>query len=84
MQFTERFKRTYVQWIGPWWGVLVVCHPETVKAVLKGLDPKGPVYAYVRPWLGRLLIIKGRGIYSSRWGIYRRRLGIHRNRWGYI
>ncbi|XP_064612105.1 ultra-long-chain fatty acid omega-hydroxylase-like [Liolophura sinensis] len=52
VRFTERFKRAYVQWIGPWWGVLVVCHPETVKAVLKGLDPKGPVYSYVRQWLG--------------------------------
>ncbi|XP_013416433.1 cytochrome P450 4F22 [Lingula anatina] len=57
----EKNKYFFVQWNGPFFGALTLCHPDTAKVVLKGYEPKGRVYETLRPWLGDgLLLAKGK------------------------
>ena len=52
-----KYPRLYTFWIGPARPVLVTCHPETSKVVLKSTLPKTVVgvgsYNLIRPWLGK-------------------------------
>ncbi|XP_052239307.1 cytochrome P450 4F1-like isoform X4 [Dreissena polymorpha] len=61
---TNEFKRYYVWWVTFAKASLTVCHPETVRVVMKSSQPKptgfGGVYRFGLPWLGEgLLIAKG-------------------------
>ncbi|XP_071111836.1 cytochrome P450 4F6-like [Haliotis cracherodii] len=64
LSLTHRFPKMYRVWFGPLVPSIQVCHPETVKAVLKTSAPKpygmGSVFEFFRPWLGDgILIAKG-------------------------
>ena len=57
--------------VGPWWGVVVLRHPDYVKKILKSSEPKpmsvGGTYSLLRPWLGDgLLLSSGQKWFRNR------------------
>ena len=52
-----KFPKLYTLWFGPGRPMLITCHPETNKVVLKSTLPKAVSgiggYNFVRPWLGK-------------------------------
>ncbi|KAL3862144.1 hypothetical protein ACJMK2_008133 [Sinanodonta woodiana] len=72
--FSRSFPKMFKFWIGPFQATLVLNHPDTLRHVLKSVEPKptGPTgaYRFGLPWLGRgLLIAEG-----ERWAQSRRLL----------
>ena len=56
-------------WLGPLQPVVIVCHPETVRALIAADPPKAPMfYRYVQYWLGEqsLLLQEGAAWKSAR------------------
>ncbi|KAK3587337.1 hypothetical protein CHS0354_011318 [Potamilus streckersoni] len=70
----RQYRRYYVLWFGPFQPIIFVCHPTTVKQVLKTSEPKptlfGGAYRHAIPWLGRGLLIAD----GTRWARSRRLL----------
>jgi len=63
-----KYKHGWVSWLGYFVSGLQVCHPETMKIVLKRTDPKPLLYKQtLLEWIGEGLILKsGRKWYRNR------------------
>ena len=55
MKWIKKYPRAICVWVGPR-PVLITCHPETCKLVMKSSEPKHlhdkGAYSFVRPWMG--------------------------------
>ncbi|XP_041377560.1 cytochrome P450 4F2-like [Gigantopelta aegis] len=73
IRMVKQFPKCYVMWFGPMIPMLKVHHPETMKVILKSLEPKNKHsggYKHLRPWLGEGLLIAD----GARWARSRRLL----------
>ncbi|XP_022104399.1 cytochrome P450 4F22-like [Acanthaster planci] len=65
-----------VVWAGPFLPIVILHHPDTVKAVLSTGEPKAEnLYSYIRPWIGDGLLLSA----GKKWARNRRLLtpGFH-------
>ncbi|XP_002739095.2 cytochrome P450 4F3-like [Saccoglossus kowalevskii] len=73
---SDNFPYTGLLWFGPFHGILICHHPDTIQPIMSTAEPKDEfTYGMVKPWLGDgLLISKG-----SKWFRNRRLLtpGFH-------
>ena len=57
-RFVDKGDKMYTMWIFFFKPIIVVTHPDTVKALLRAgeLKPKGKMdgFHFLKPWLGRL------------------------------
>ncbi|XP_060077843.1 cytochrome P450 4F2-like isoform X3 [Ylistrum balloti] len=68
---TALFPRISRAWLGPFIPLIIVNHPETVKAIMKTSEPKGKqIYRLIEPWVGDGLLLSG----GSKWRRNRRLL----------
>ncbi|KAK7506000.1 hypothetical protein BaRGS_00002722 [Batillaria attramentaria] len=60
-EMTGKFPRTQSAWSGPFFPMVFVSHPDTVRIILKTSEPKCyRIYHLVEPWIGDgLLLSKG-------------------------
>ncbi|KAL4221389.1 hypothetical protein ACF0H5_019647 [Mactra antiquata] len=74
LENSMKYPRHYCFWAGGLNPMLVVTHPETVRAVMKTAEPKptgfGGMYRFGLPWLGEGLLIAG----GQKWARSRRLL----------
>ncbi|KAK7505999.1 hypothetical protein BaRGS_00002721, partial [Batillaria attramentaria] len=70
-EMTAVFPRVHSVWNGPFFPMLIVSHPDTVRIILKTSEPKCyRIYHLIEPWVGDgLLLSKGK-----KWGRNRRLL----------
>ncbi|KAL8562082.1 hypothetical protein ACOMHN_031853 [Nucella lapillus] len=68
---TAAFPRVLSVWMGPFFPMLIVNHPETIRTILRTSEPKAHrIYHLIEPWIGDgLLLSKG-----EKWGRNRRLL----------
>ncbi|XP_021372772.1 phylloquinone omega-hydroxylase CYP4F2-like isoform X1 [Mizuhopecten yessoensis] len=68
---TALYPRVSRGWLGPFIPLIIVNHPETVKAIMKTSEPKGKqIYRLIEPWIGDGLLLSG----GSKWRRNRRLL----------
>ncbi|XP_061197451.1 cytochrome P450 4F1-like [Saccostrea echinata] len=74
LQWTAKYPKFFITYFGPLRVACTLNHPDTVKVLLKGADPKpagfGEAYRHALPWLGEGLLIAG----GKRWARSRRLL----------
>ncbi|XP_069136543.1 ultra-long-chain fatty acid omega-hydroxylase-like isoform X1 [Argopecten irradians] len=59
-EMTGLYPRISRAWLGPILPLIIVNHPETVKAILKTSEPKGKqIYRFIEPWIGDGLLLSG-------------------------
>ncbi|XP_078333592.1 ultra-long-chain fatty acid omega-hydroxylase-like [Crassostrea virginica] len=63
IEWTERYPKLFLNWVGPTSVRVVLNHPESIKKILKTADPKplgyGDIYKHGLPWLGEGLLFAG-------------------------
>ncbi|XP_033747773.1 cytochrome P450 4F22-like isoform X1 [Pecten maximus] len=68
---TALFPRVSRAWLGPFLPLIIVNHPDTVKAIMKTSEPKGKqIYRLIEPWVGDGLLLSG----GTKWRRNRRLL----------
>ncbi|XP_052716992.1 cytochrome P450 4B1-like isoform X1 [Crassostrea angulata] len=74
VEWTEKYPKMFLTWIGPATVRVMLNHPDSVKQILRTADPKpigyGQIYSHAIPWLGEGLVIAG----GARWKRSRRLL----------
>lgn len=74
IEWTTKYPKFFITYFGPTRVTCTLNHPDTVKILLKGADPKpvgfGGAYRHALPWLGEGLLIAG----GKRWARSRRLL----------
>ena len=54
LERVQKYKYAFITWLGYFMGAVQLVHPEPIKAVLKGSDPKSYIYKQsLIDWLGK-------------------------------
>ncbi|CAH2310738.1 cytochrome P450 4B1-like [Pelobates cultripes] len=66
--YAEKYPYAYPLWMGSFYPVLIICHPDYAKAILSRQDPKDNfAYYFITPWIGKgLLVLSGQKWFHHR------------------
>ncbi|KAM9324686.1 cytochrome P450 4A12A-like [Gastrophryne carolinensis] len=74
--YSRKYGYAFPLWVGNFFCILMICHPEYAKAILSRQDPKDNfAYYFITPWIGKgLLVLSG-----TKWFQHRKMLtpGFH-------
>ncbi|XP_072275696.1 cytochrome P450 4B1-like isoform X1 [Pyxicephalus adspersus] len=68
LRYAEQYPYAYPLWLGNFFGMLTICHPDYAKAILSRQDPKDTfMYYFLVPWIGKgLLVLSGQKWFQHR------------------
>ncbi|KAM9324684.1 cytochrome P450 4B1-like [Gastrophryne carolinensis] len=68
MRYAEQYPYAFPLWLGNFFAMLTVCHPDYAKTILSRQDPKNSFgYYFITPWIGKgLLVLSGQKWFQHR------------------
>ncbi|XP_073449699.1 cytochrome P450 4B1-like isoform X2 [Aquarana catesbeiana] len=68
MNYAGQYPYAYPLWLGNFFGILIICHPDYAKDILSRQDPKNTfTYNFLTSWIGKgLLVLSGQKWFQHR------------------